>query len=1196
MSVTLSTITTAVDPFNDIPDITFDSIDVTAFTEEVEIYTNTPAVMIPSKLNAMATAMKGWLNDNVSAPLENQQNTFKNEVVVRTNTAMNAVETYMNDEVQGFVNTVFVPWANDSGNVLSNHANQLETNVNTSLSQLTADYTNHVAFQDALIQQALDDMLANLAQYTSGAADSGYTIHQTNELLADITMTRQIAFTDYMYDSNNDVIFAHEGPNITHHINYKPTDGTVLSFGESMQIFGEPLPFIQHLRLEISPEDTPSVTKIKAYDLFKNTSAGGVHSFRGTGHEADGEPAVELTILNNQSVADTDNPEIILRRGIDSCLMWGGIDDGDFVSIVEIDGTTVYNKGLIGNYAQDYDSMLFKPYQSYCHDDASSVTGWGVEAGFNAVDIDSSGGDYDTPTKCEGYIDSIVALLDDLSRSYEYNIPGESYDSALSDGLIYKVFINDDTGFIDSYAYTIDANGKTGTGAILNAIYDDGVSDVTLTSGGSRYSVNVQARTFDLGAVDVTGSSETKATATFGLKNGMINAVSVDTAGAGYTGYWEVDVAAVPGGDGHVHTIQLTQTEVNTIKAGTPVITTTVDAGHTHDQTVAWNDFNQSFEFTATSGAHDHPLTVATHTVNPTMTLSFTTSTGGLAAGTIYLKEDDSLDRIEMTNQGADYDILNDTVSIAGGSPATPGTLSLTIVDGGISSVSVANQGTGYTDTTAQTVSVDIQNNAFSPSTISAHVGDTVAFTNLDIQPHTVTHQHGMFDSGDIPQNATFSYVITKDTELTDKYEIYDDNNTDTKATLWVRDKSVFVDMVSTTGGGFRGLATVNASGNVTNVAVDRPGQGYKNSDSVKIIDVSGPGEGAYASVTTDRSVAAVTITDGGTAYSQDSEIWAYDPTGFPTYDEFGALVPDVRTYGNGAILRPIFSTEYIAGYCEDPQYTDEPSCTGGAASWTTEVTIGQLTAVNVLAGGSGYNDISFIINDPTEAGNGMVLDADLNNVITSINITQRGTSYDEPIIVVQDQGGLIGTTDSTVGQGFAGTVELNNGIGAVTITSGWQDYIDGETRVMVIDAHSEPTGFGAEGNATLGVNGDVQSVEITNAGSAYKSPVVMVAGPVLQTGSSINNVNTDLALYGPEGNATDSPFAFNNTINTNFKNGVMIQFENPNGHTLNDSWEFKLQSWVLGTPASLLYTSSRYNGNLENMRGIITLKDVWDV
>ena len=217
MSVTLSSITTAVDPFNDIPDITFDSIDVSAFTEEVEIYTNTPAVMIPTKLNAMAAGIKEWLNTNISAPLENQQNTFKNEVVVRTNTAMNAVETYMNDEVQGFVNSVFVPWANDSGNVLSSHANLLETNVTDTLTQLMVDYSGHVSSQDALIAAALADMLANLAQYTSGSGETGYSIHQTNELMADVSMTREIGFTDYLYNSEGNITFAEEGPHYSPH-------------------------------------------------------------------------------------------------------------------------------------------------------------------------------------------------------------------------------------------------------------------------------------------------------------------------------------------------------------------------------------------------------------------------------------------------------------------------------------------------------------------------------------------------------------------------------------------------------------------------------------------------------------------------------------------------------------------------------------------------------------------------------------------------------------------------------------------------------------------------------------------------------------------------------------------------------------------------------------------------------------------
>jgi plastocyanin len=821
------------------------------------------------------------------------------------------------------------------------------------------------------------------------------------------------------------------------------------------------------------------------------------------------------------------------------------------------------------------------------------VTGWGVMASHNASDIDGSGGLYDDPTKCETYFDPIVSLLDDFSRSYEYNIAGESYVGSLSDGLIYKVYINDDSGFIDSYAYTVDANGKQGTGAIFNAIYDDGVSDVTITSGGSKYSVNTKARAFDLGAVDVAGSSETKATATHTLKNGMVKSVKVEAPGAGYTGYWEVDVAAVPGGDGHTHTIQLTQTEVNLIKSGTNVISTTVDAGHQHDQEVTWNEFNQSFQFVATSGAHVHPREVTTHTVNPTITLAFATSTGGLAAGYVTLTETDELDFVTITDGGADY-VVADGVSVSGGTPSVVGALSMSLVDGGIASFSVGNQGTGYTDTTAKTVSVDIQNNAFVPSIISANVGDTVEFTNLDIGAHTVTHAGGMFDSGDIPQNAVFTYVITKECEITDKYDLYDDNDTNIKATLWVRDNSVYVDLNSATGGGVYGKATVNASGQLLNIAVDRPGQGYTGADTVRIIDISGPGEGAYATATTNRSIAEVTVSARGSGYSPETQIIAIDPTGTPQYDITGTMTG--TEYGSGAILRPILTTEAVAGSCSDTQYTDQATCESNSGTWTAEITIGEITGVTVVKSGSNYVDIDFVINDPMDTGAGAVLVEDLNNVVTDVVMTSRGTNYDEPLVLVSDSGGLLGTDNATVGTGFVGSVVLNNGIGSATIVEDWQDYVAGSTRVMVIDEHPEPTGYGAEGVATLGIAGNISTIEITNPGTAYKTPVVIVAGPVLLPGASINNVNTDLALYGPEGNANSSPFSYNNSAGTNYKNGIMIQFENPNGHTLNDSWEFKLQSWTEGTPASLLYTSSRYDGNLEDMRGIITLKDVWEV
>jgi hypothetical protein len=57
-----------------------------------------------------------------------------------------------------------------------------------------------------------------------------------------------------------------------------------------------------------------------------------------------------------------------------------------------------------------------------------------------------------------------------------------------------------------------------------------------------------------------------------------------------------------------------------------------------------------------------------------------------------------------------------------------------------------------------------------------------------------------------------------------------------------------------------------------------------------------------------------------------------------------------------------------------------------------------------------------------------------------------------------------------------------------------------------------------------------------------------------------------------------------------------MVQWENENGHSLNDSWSFKLQTWIEGTPDNLVYKTYQSDGALINTSGIIALKDVWDV
>jgi plastocyanin len=1189
MSVTLSTISTTVDQFNDIPDITFESIDITEFVEEVEIYTNTPAVMIPTKLNAMAGNMKSWLNSNVTTPLENQQNTFKNEVVVKTNTAMNAVETYMNDEVAGFVNSVFVPWANDAGITLSTASNLLETNVTTQITQLQSDYTIHVQNQDAIIAQALEDMLTYLAQFTSGAADSGYTVHQTNLLVAEVTMTREIGFADYKYTQDGQIAFAEEGANKTHHIAYNKAGG-ISSFGEAMQITGEPYPFVHHLRLQNDEFGSTSVEKVKAYDIFKEVLVDGTNVFRASGHEANGDPAEDLTILNNTSIPDVDNPELVIRRGTSNAMLYGGVDSGDMVKITDLGGA-IYNKGVEGNYAIDYGTMIFSPGSSYCHDGLSSITGWGVVASDGASGIDSDGGDYEDPTKCETSSVSTVNLLDDMTRSYESTISGESYDGALSDGLTYKVSITDDSGVVDTYGYTIDSNQTVGTGAIFNAVYDDGVSDVIITNRGTRYSSKSLARTFDLGAVDVTGSAETKAIASHTLRDGLVDSVNVVSAGAGYTGFWNVVVP--DSGNGHTHNLQLTQTEVNSIMGGTAVISTTVEAGHSHDITVAWNSFNDEFIFTSQVGPHDHGLYEDGHQINPQITVGVTTSTGNSFAAYALLTEANALDKIIITNPGTAYGIP-DALTITGGTESVAAVTELSFANGGINSISLSNQGTGYTDTTSKTVSVVIQNNAFVPSVISANVGDTVEFTNLDLGAHTVTHEDGVFDSGDIPQSGVWSYIITKDTELTDKYVITDNNSAAT-AILWVRENTVFVDMITATGGGMRGLATVNAAGQILDIAVDRPGKNYVIGDVVRIIDVSGAGEGAYATPTLDRSLAEVTVNSKGYDYSDDTSIIVFDPTGVAVLDSEGSEIG--RTYGAGAVTKLEIAPETVDGSCSNGTSLTESDCTTATATWTDEILAGQISAVTMSFSGSGYGDVQLIINDPAGTGTGASVTPDINNIVSDIVFTDRGGNYDEPTIIVTDSGGTVGTdSTNTVGIGFVGIVGLNNGIGSASIVEDWQDYINGQTRVIVIDSHAKPTGYGATGSVSLGGAGNVSNIIIDNPGSSYKIPTVIVAGPVTYSGGSINQAGEAYALYGPKGNLDSSPFSANSSAGTNFKNGVLVQWEQYEGHSLNDSWEFTTQSWVKGSPDSLVYESSRYNGSTNDMKGIITLKDIWDV
>jgi plastocyanin len=78
---------------------------------------------------------------------------------------------------------------------------------------------------------------------------------------------------------------------------------------------------------------------------------------------------------------------------------------------------------------------------------------------------------------------------------------------------------------------------------------------------------------------------------------------------------------------------------------------------------------------------------------------------------------------------------------------------------------STATKTTSQSTTTSPTTSssgsaVTISNFAFSPETLPIKVGTKVTWTNNDSVTHTVTSDNGVFNSGSLSPNATFSYTF----------------------------------------------------------------------------------------------------------------------------------------------------------------------------------------------------------------------------------------------------------------------------------------------------------------------------------------------------------------------------------------------------------------------------------------------------
>ena len=211
------------------------------------------------------------------------------------------------------------------------------------------------------------------------------------------------------------------------------------------------------------------------------------------------------------------------------------------------------------------------------------------------------------------------------------------------------------------------------------------------------------------------------------------NPVSVE-AGSSYS---DAGATATDSYDGDLTSSIATNNnvDINTVGSYTVTYTVTDSSGNTATATRTVNVVDTTAPVITISGANSVDVDLGT-TYNDAGASATDANDGDLTSSITVSSNVD-------TNTVGTYTVTY-TVSDAAGNQATE-TRTVNVVDNN-------NPTTHY---------INIQGYAFSPSSITINVGDTIVWTNYDSASHTVTSNDGTFDSGSITNGNTFSFTFT---------------------------------------------------------------------------------------------------------------------------------------------------------------------------------------------------------------------------------------------------------------------------------------------------------------------------------------------------------------------------------------------------------------------------------------------------
>ena len=342
-------------------------------------------------------------------------------------------------------------------------------------------------------------------------------------------------------------------------------------------------------------------------------------------------------------------------------------------------------------------------------------------------------------------------------------------------------------------------------------------------------------------------------------------------------------------------------------------------------------------------------------------------------------------------------------------------------------------------------------------------------------------------------------------------------------------------------GTGATGTFTVDGTGVVQSVNLTAGGSGYTGTPTVTF-----PIPGSGASITaTEAGYAVVTYTipSAGTTYTTASGVATTT----------GGAQPGI---GTGLTLNIVASSGPIASSTlasggKNYQVNDTGTITGGSGDATYRVstvgTSGEVTALTIVTGGSGYTPGTYPLAFSGASGSGAQATYTVNasGVVASYTLIAGGTGY-------------LGTPTVSIptGTGAAVVASLTSGaVASITVVNGGTNLTGTPTLTLVGGG-----GTGATAVATVS-GGAITSVSVTAGGSGYTSD------PAVEVQTGVNNAAYAILNL--------MPFGISGTSIETYQSRVFISYPNQTGQVNNGGTMF------LSAPDSLTDFATSDGGDI---------------